>query len=384
MKRNVFLTLFFAVSIVTLSVVQANSQAQKKPQKSETQLRNDLNKVKGQRSTIARELNKTKKAVRVVKGDLNQIDGRLGQLENDLEVTAGRLHKGVSEQSRLKKELELANKKLAATKEKLKKRLKWMYMHGDTAAISVLADSRSFGDFASRNYTIKRIAASDKRLFQDYKDLCALITTKKQRQDRLVVEVRELKSKQEVQQADLKETRGDKAYLLGQLRDKQKDLERLIRQLDAEEDSITAQINAYNNSAGKPNLSPFKGKFSKPVSARITSGFGVRFHPILKRNRLHAGIDFGAKSGTPIKAAADGIVIASRYTKGYGNMVMIDHGGDITTLYGHCSRVYVKSGQRVSRGQNIAAVGSTGLSTGPHLHFEVRVKGKPVNPAGWL
>lgn len=382
---RVLLSGIAGLAIFVAFAVPQNTHGGKKPKKSETELRTDLNKVHSKRSAVAKELNKTRRAVRNVKGDINQIDNRLGQLEDDLEATTSRLHKGISEQARLGIELKTATKQLGDTREKLRKRLKWMYMHGDAATLSVLAESKNFGDFASRSYTIKRIAAADRRLFEDYKNLQASVARKKRRQDQLVVEVKSLKSRQEGQQVDLKETRQDKAYLLGQLRDKQQDLEKLIRQLDAEEDSITAQIQAYNNSTGKTNnLKPFTGRFSKPVNGRITSGFGMRFHPILKRTRLHAGVDFGAPTGTSIMAAADGIVIASRYTNGYGNMVMIDHGGSISTLYGHCSRVFVKAGQKVSRGQKIAAVGSTGLATGPHLHFEVRVKGKPVNPVGWL
>ncbi|MBX3118123.1 MAG: peptidoglycan DD-metalloendopeptidase family protein [Fimbriimonadaceae bacterium] len=388
MKRLTLLFTVFALVGVLLAIAAAQQKptpTKSTPSASEGELKNDLNRLENKRTEASRELNRTRKAVRAVRGDINQIDNRLGKLEDDLSYTVNSLNKGISEQARLKKELEQATVELGNTKEKLRSRLKWMYMHGDAAAVSVLAKAKNFGDFASRSYTIKRIAAADRRLFEDYKDLQASITKKKQRQDQLVVEVRDLKSRQESQQVDLKSARNDKAYVLGELRDKQQDLEKLVRQLDAEAASITAQINAYNNSSGRTNnLQPFKGKFSSPVAGRVTSGYGMRHHPILKRNRLHAGIDYGAKSGTPIKAAADGVVITSQYSNGYGNMVVIDHGGNISTLYGHCSKVYVKAGQKVSRGEKIAAVGSTGLATGPHLHFEVRVNGKPVNPAGWL
>jgi murein DD-endopeptidase MepM/ murein hydrolase activator NlpD len=116
----------------------------------------------------------------------------------------------------------------------------------------------------------------------------------------------------------------------------------------------------------------------------MTSGFGMRYHPILHITRLHAGVDFGAPIGTTIHAAADGVVIATRQMRSAGNVVMIDHGGGLSTVYMHCSRFLVAPGQRVSRGDPIAAVGNTGLSTGPHLHFEVRINGQPVNPLGKL
>ena len=129
-------------------------------------------------------------------------------------------------------------------------------------------------------------------------------------------------------------------------------------------------------------MTPFTGSFLKPAAGEFTSGFGMRFHPILHRQRMHTGLDIGAQQGTPIHAAADGVVITATYSRGYGNMIILDHGGGVSTLYGHCSALFVNAGEKVARGQRIAAVGSTGLSTGPHLHWEVRIGGKPVNPMG--
>ena len=112
----------------------------------------------------------------------------------------------------------------------------------------------------------------------------------------------------------------------------------------------------------------------------VTSGFGSRTHPIYGGERLHAGIDFRAPTGTPIRAAADGVVVYAGWRGGYGNAVIIDHGGSLATLSGHLSGINVATGQAVATGQVIGAAGSTGGSTGPHLHFEVRVDGVPVDP----
>lgn len=117
-----------------------------------------------------------------------------------------------------------------------------------------------------------------------------------------------------------------------------------------------------------------------PVAGRITSGFGVRYHPILHFARMHAGIDFGAAWGSPIVAAADGEVIGAGWTGGYGRQVQVSHGGGIVTTYSHMSGIAASPGQPVRQGQVIGYVGSTGLSTGPHLHFEVRMNGRPVDP----
>jgi murein DD-endopeptidase MepM/ murein hydrolase activator NlpD len=126
------------------------------------------------------------------------------------------------------------------------------------------------------------------------------------------------------------------------------------------------------------------GGWRRPANGRLSSRYGVRYHPILHRRKLHTGDDIAAGYGSSIKAAKGGRVLYSGWKKGYGNTVIIDHGGGVTTLYGHASKLDVKAGQPVKGGQTIANVGSTGYSTGPHLHFEVRKNGKPINPTPYL
>jgi len=368
--------------LVPLAVVPLGG-AQTKPKLQD--LKTNLRSISKKKSTLQKQLSQTRRKVRVVKGDINQIDGRIAKVSSDLDTTKSRLGRGIDEQARLRQELKIATKELEGKREQVRKRLRWMYVNQEHTVVTALVGAHDVSEVASRAALYERIARADRELFDDFTRLRESVAAKKKRQDHLVVEIAGLKKRQEVQQVELKENREDKANLLGNLRDKQGDLEKLIRELDREEAAIEARIAAYYASAGKiTGLKPFTGRFSRPVNGRITSGFGMRNHPILRRRRLHAGIDFGASSGTPIRAAADGIVIAASYSRGYGNMVILDHGGGISTLYGHCSRLYVSSGQRIKRGQSIAAVGSTGLSTGPHLHFEVRVNGRPVNPMGKL
>lgn len=133
------------------------------------------------------------------------------------------------------------------------------------------------------------------------------------------------------------------------------------------------------NAANSGNLS-----FQLPVNGRISSGFGNRIHPIDKTAKFHAGLDIAAAKGTPIGASAEGIVAFAGWRKGYGNLVIIEHPDGRTTRYGHASKLFVKEGETVNAGQTIAAVGSTGKSTGPHLHFEVRENGQPVDPRRFL
>jgi murein DD-endopeptidase MepM/ murein hydrolase activator NlpD len=141
-------------------------------------------------------------------------------------------------------------------------------------------------------------------------------------------------------------------------------------------------------SAPGPGPSPASttrnGRFIWPVNGSVGSGFGPRIHPISGGSRVHTGVDIGASSGTPIKAADDGVVVMAGPNGGYGNWTLIDHGGGLATGYGHQSSIGVSRGQRVSRGEVIGRVGSTGASTGPHLHWEVRVNSNPVDPMRWV
>jgi murein DD-endopeptidase MepM/ murein hydrolase activator NlpD len=164
----------------------------------------------------------------------------------------------------------------------------------------------------------------------------------------------------------------------------------ILKQRQADAAAAAARAATTTTVAGQtpgtavaPTKAP--GKLIMPVpGAPITSPFGYRIHPIYGTSILHTGIDYGADEGTPIRAAADGVVVSAGWYGGYGNATIIDHGGGIATLYGHQSVLGVSAGQKVTQGQTIGRVGCTGDCTGPHVHFEVRVNGDPVNPAGYL
>ena len=154
----------------------------------------------------------------------------------------------------------------------------------------------------------------------------------------------------------------------------------MLDELQADADRMTQTI--INNGSSSSNSSYLGGQMAWPVpsSSYISSPFGYRIHPIYGYSKLHTGMDIGASSGSAIVAANAGTVISSGWNGGYGKCIVVDHGGGVTTLYAHCSALYVSVGQSVTRGQQIAAVGSTGNSTGPHCHFEVRINGSYVNP----
>lgn len=181
--------------------------------------------------------------------------------------------------------------------------------------------------------------------------------------------------------AAVKEEANERA-LLRQLQGRRAEFERELASLQRESDSIGVMLRTRQRGQTPPPS--INGIFTAPVNGRITSSFGLRVHPILKTSRMHNGIDYGASAGTTIRAAGSGTVVWSGPRGGYGNAVIIDHGNTLATLYAHQSRVAVSVGSVVQRGQTIGYVGSTGFSTGPHLHFEVRRLGTPVNPTLYL
>jgi murein DD-endopeptidase MepM/ murein hydrolase activator NlpD len=349
-------------------------------QPSRSKLKSRLVDVRGAKKAIEKKLKDTRQRAQVVEEDLAKVDDRLDRVIEQLDQTTGRLDKAKQEQRQVAKELEEATVQLEASKKKVIARLKVMYMQGQESTAASLISSNSLTQLAERKFVFSRIAEIDRRLFSEYKILHDRVAAKKARADQLVLEVGKLIAEQKEQAATLKDIRRAKEVALNDLHKQQDKLQRMIASLDQEESQIEAKLSNYTSS-----LPPFVGKFSRPVNAPMGNRrFGMQMHPILHVMRMHNGIDFGAKYGAPIHAAASGVVISASYGRGFGNHVIIDHGGGVTTLYAHCSRMNVRAGQRVTRGQTIGAVGSTGLSTGPHLHWEVRINGRPVNPLGRL
>lgn len=266
-------------------------------------------------------------------------------------------------------------------KELLKARLRIMYENSDSSILQTLISSENIIEFFERLELTIAIAKNDRQLVEELNTAKLDVEYKKQLQE----EKREqVKGEAEEKKKRLEQLSISRADIAEQIRKSQSELARLEKQ----EDELLKQSNQLVNLI--KNLSTTKkyagGSMLWPCSKtkKISSAYGMRFHPILKKNKMHTGIDIAAPKGESIVAANKGTVIMSGWQNGYGNTVVIDHGGGITTLYAHCSKLLVKVGQEVKAGEVIAKVGSTGLSTGPHLHFEVRKDGKTRNPLEYV
>lgn len=375
----------WAIILLGAAAVFAVGQGDPKPSSAKVKgLETKLDRLKTEKRRTGAALQATRREVRAVRVDIREVDERLDRLENELGNTTRRLEDSRREQTALADDLVAARDRLQNLRDQVRLHMKALYVRGEGKAVSAVLGVGNLGELASRRYVYERVASHDRAVFSEYRELTERIESDKKRADALVVRIAGLKRDQERQQGALSDTKRQKQSYLSQLSGKAEELERALAILEEESRSIAGQIARYYASAKGSVPRAFTGRLGRPVNGRLTSGFGNRFHPILKRTRLHTGADFGASTGTPIMAAGDGTVIFAAYGRGYGNYIVIDHGGRISTLYGHCSRLLVSAGQEVHRGQRIGLVGSTGLSTGPHLHFEVRVNGSPVNPLPYI
>ena len=307
---------------------------------------------------------------------------RLKSARQELKVANTRLRQAKAALQQATSELHAAQDRLARHVAALSERLRILYARSHSQPFGLAQGASGFSDFAHNMYLMQRIARQDLDLLDQIKDETERIARYRTTVQRQKEQVSVLQAQAaEKHEAVARETAAC-ARWVSQLAQERAAYERALAELERNSREIEAMIQRLQRSpAGRTRfMRPWRGSFMRPVAGPIVSGFGYRIHPIYKVRAFHNGLDIAAPTGTPILAAGAGYVIHSGWWGGYGNCVIIDHGGGVSTVYGHCSSLVARAGQKVRRGQVIAAVGSTGLSTGPHLHFEVRHSGKPVPP----
>jgi len=351
-------------------------------------LGNTISDAQKQKKTVDSKINDISKQKKEQKNKLNSIKSEKEYLESQEKKKTEEYNSLMQQVDEMNKDIELIDQAIKESEEKynqqmelFKVRLKVMYQNANVSVIESLSESESIVDFWNRLEIVSAVSKKDKELIESLKAAKADVEFKKQ----LAVEKRD-SIKQSATESlnilnEIKATRSGLDKEISNISSQLKKLEQQEDELLRKANELANQIKSLQRSgsyAGGSMLWP------TPSCTKISSYFGNRLHPILKVYKMHNGIDISAGSGASIIAANKGVVIVAGWQSGYGNTVIVDHGGGISTLYAHCSKLLVKVGDSVNAGDTIAKVGSTGLSTGPHLHFEVRKNGTPVNPLDYV
>lgn len=351
---------------------------------------------KAQLEKALKEAQSTIEDLRDSKGDieskvteLNQqlidISARITDLENQLTAKSEDIQE-------TKDELAGAKEREAQQYADMKVRIQFMYENGQTSYLEALLSSRNISEFLNSADYIAQIQSYDRQKLTEYQDTVESIVNLEAQLEQEYTDLEALKSTVESNKATvaamMRQKESELADISGDIEDAQSDADYYAAEIQAQEELIAAikRAEAEKAAAGVEEH-PYTGgafRWPCPSSTRVTSDYGTRVSPMSGASSNHKGIDIGASAGADIIAAADGTVTAASYSSAAGNYVMIDHGGGLYTVYMHASSLLVSPGQTVSAGDVIAKVGSTGISTGSHLHFGVSLNGSYVSPWSYM
>lgn len=375
------------------------------------ELRQQQEQLNQQRQELRRQQQQLQQQQQKTRQQVDQLQQSLQQTEKAADRTQTQLGSALDQLAALERDLALAEQTYQHKRLAVVARLRFLQQQSKQWGLAVLLQSKSIEQFFDRQHRLQAVYAADRRQLRELDQAADRLSLQRsQWQERrrelanlsqdLSLEELELRHKTQAERDRAAQIQRDHLQAADQQAQLDRDsanLARLIRQRITEQQQAEAVARLSRMAAlrvpsvpgtfdgGEPKILKLPGGIlATPVNAIVTSGFGWRVHPILGYGRQHNGLDFGASYGTTIRAAHAGTVVVAGSFGGYGNAVVIDRGDGLSTLYGHASEVYVRVGQTVQRGEAIAAVGSTGLSTGPHLHFEVRENGNPVDPTPYL
>ena len=386
-KVNIIILVIF--SLITLSVfADESNESSENNEKSESQKLEELKLEKedlmmykeesnSQLEFISEELSETVAEISELSQKIYDKQTEIEELNARTEIIEKRILK-------VKKQLISATNDYNDQKELLDKRLVAMYEMGETSYLDLLLNSKGISEFLSNYYYISEIATTDSQLLN-------IVDNQKKKIEKMF-------NKLEEYQTELVKTKSnlDKASIsisnmiiiknqrVEELSDEELSIQRKIEDYQNEIQKIESEIRLLSLSSDNDNYVGGIMQWPVPGYTRISSPFGMRTHPITGVYKLHTGTDISAPMGAMFVAANDGVVTKAGMNTAYGNMVIIDHGGGITTLYAHGSEILVQEGQIVKQGEQVLKVGSTGYSTGPHAHFEIRINGQYVNPLDYL
>ena len=340
-----------------------------------------LSQIRNNIKNKQQELNESRAKEKSLGDQVNSLEQQINSKQSDIDELEASISEAQAKLETLEEELAAAEEKVNTQNENLNARLRNMYKNGSVGFIDVLMDSGSFSEFLNNLSLVEKVYTSDQDVLEELQKAYDEIDAKKKEIETLQAELSESKATMEEQKSSLE---ADKASVEKKKSEIAADSAETQRELDKLEADAQALTSSIRNSGSSSSSSKYNGgimAWPVPSCHTISSGYGGRIHPTTGKYKFHGGLDIPGSYGSAIVAANSGKVIwAGNRGDSYGNYVIIDHGGGVSTLYGHSSKVLVSSGQNVSRGQRIANVGSTGRSTGPHCHFEVRINGSRVNP----
>ena len=373
------------------------SAAEKKEDDIDTQIKKqeaEYQQIQKRISTTNKKLSETTQKEKTVTQQIEILSQKITVTRQKVNVVTLRIKKVHQNIVRLSNEIVEKNKRIAEGEELLKHRLVSIYKYGATTNFNLLLSSQGAEDALTNSYLLAKIAEQDQQLINELKyQKQKLSETQEQLKvqkasleshgKELKSQTNELKGASNERNVILVKVRKDKDLYMAQQNEllrASKELQATIKRLLTEKRALAAK-----RTPGKQQTVYYRGgRLAWPVQGTITSTFGTRVHPIFKTKITHTGIDISAPNGTPVKAADTGEVLFTGWLSGYGNVVILDHGGNLTTVYAHLSRIECSEGVKINRGGVIGRVGATGVATGNHLHFETRVNGNAVNPMRYL
>lgn len=352
----------------------------------------DLNELQSQKNEIQTQIDESNSQLNDVNDELTdnlkqiqKLDESIQSSEENIEKLNEEITKKENEIQQIESELEKVTEKYNTQKALLDERLVEMYENDNVKYLDVILKSKSFSDFVSNYYIISELTEYDMDLLEIVDDQRKEIEQKNLKLSSQKDSLEQEKSTQKKTQIALSNTKVLRKNYVLKLNQEEQDLQAKIDEYNNQVNQIEEEIKklAVTASFGEEYRG---GTMQWPIYGHytITSNYGMRTHPITGVYKLHTGVDISATIGSDFTAIADGIVVKAEYNGAYGNMVIIDHGGGVQTLYAHGSQIIAQVGQEVKAGDIVLKVGSTGYSTGPHAHFEVRINGSPVNPLDYV
>ena len=314
---------------------------------------------------------------------INNLNKKTEKIEEKIKSSNERIEKINKESEKLKKEIKQLEEDITSNQESLAERLKVINNNYTLGYLKVILSSNSISDFLNNIYIVQEVVKQDKQMLNDLENNKNEIKDKKEILDKNKEEEKVIKDELVKDKENLDKDKIELKKLKEELVKEEEELEKKLQKIAAQKAATSSDSNNLSNSNSSGTVIS-NGSWPVPGYNRVSSPFGYRIHPVLGIKKLHTGIDIPAPTGTPTVAVSSGTVIYSGVQGSYGNTVMIQHDNGLVSLYAHNSSLVVNVGDKVKKGQVVAKIGSTGRSTGPHLHFEIRVNGTAQNPLNYL